>query len=137
MIFKTQVFTCQQCEYSSSGSYLSVNEVIIPQNWGAIPFFGASPLKRYCQPILPNDDRIHRHILPRTTVFPQSGRCESYNTHVEIPIFCFRTTISTKREMNWGRKLLACSGTKLYHHGVDAFMDLHSNFCIFFLSFSL
>ena len=32
-----RVFTCQQCEYSSSGSDVSVNAVIIPQNWGAIP----------------------------------------------------------------------------------------------------
>ena len=65
-----RVFTCQQCEYSSSGSDVSVNAVIIPQNWGAIPFFGASPLRRYCPPIPRNDDRIHRYILPRTTVFP-------------------------------------------------------------------
>ena len=66
-----RVFTCQQCEYSSSGSDVSVNAVIIPQNLGAIPFFGASPPRRYCPPILRNDDRIHRYILPRTTVFPQ------------------------------------------------------------------
>ena len=37
-----RVFTCQQCEYSSSGSDVSVNAVI-----------------------------IHQYILPRTTVFPQ------------------------------------------------------------------
>ena len=66
-----QVFTCQQCEYSSSGSDVWVNAVIIPQNWGTIPFFGASPLRRYCPPILRNDDRIYPYILPRTTVFPQ------------------------------------------------------------------
>ena len=69
-----RVFTCQQCEYSSSGSDVSVNAVIIPWNWGAIPFFGASPLRRYCPPIPRNDDRIHRYILPRTTVFPQFSR---------------------------------------------------------------
>jgi hypothetical protein len=49
-----------------------VNAVIIPQNWEAIPFFGASPLRRYCPPIPRNDDRIHRYILLRTIVFPQS-----------------------------------------------------------------
>ena len=69
------VFTCQQCEYSSSGSDVLVNAVIITQNWGAIPFFGASPLRRNCPPILRNDDRIHRYILPRTTVFPQYSTC--------------------------------------------------------------
>ena len=42
MIFKTRVFTCQQCEYSSSGSDISVNAVI-----------------------------IHRYVHPKTTVFPQ------------------------------------------------------------------
>ena len=57
-----RVFTCQQCEYSSSGSDVSVNAVIIPQNWGAIPSSGLRPR---------NDDRIHRYILPRTTAFPQ------------------------------------------------------------------
>ena len=40
-----RVFTCQQCEYSSSGSDVSVNAVI-----------------------------IHRYILPRTTVFPHCNR---------------------------------------------------------------
>ena len=31
-----------------------------------------SPLRRYCPPIPRNDDRIHRYILPRATVFPHS-----------------------------------------------------------------
>ena len=46
-------------EYGSSGEDVSVNAVINPKNWGAIPFFGASPLRRYCPPILWIDDRIH------------------------------------------------------------------------------
>jgi hypothetical protein len=82
-----RVFTCQQCEYCSSGSDVSVNAVIIPQNWGAIPFFGALPLRRYCPPILRNDDRIHRYILPRTTVFPQS-------VVMHLPTFLFVSLIT-------------------------------------------
>ena len=59
---KTRVFTCQQCEYSSSGSDVSVNAVIIPKNWWAIPSEGRSPEEGYCSPILRNDDRIHQYI---------------------------------------------------------------------------
>ena len=55
---KTRVFTCQQYEYSSSGSDVSVNVVIIPHN---------CPLEG----IVPNLDHIHWYILPRITAFPQ------------------------------------------------------------------
>jgi hypothetical protein len=70
-----------------------VNAIIIPQNWGAIPFLGASPLRRYCPPIPRNDDRIHRYILPRTTVFPQYAssssnkeKCYCYIMYIECLI---------------------------------------------------
>ena len=48
-------------EYGSSGEDVSVNAVIIPKNWWAIPFEGQSPKEGYCSPILA--------IWPRTTVF--------------------------------------------------------------------
>ena len=56
-------------ECGSSGEDVSVNAVIIPRNWWAIPSEGRSPEEGYCSPILRNDDRIHRYIWPRTTVF--------------------------------------------------------------------
>ena len=80
-----------------------VNAVIIPQNWGAIPFFGASPLRRYCPPILWNDDRIHQYILPRTTVFPQSGSTEFLKTS---NLTLKRKQFFTPREGNPGNVLL-------------------------------
>ena len=46
-------------EYGSSGEDVSVNAVIIPKNWWAIPSEGQSPEEGYCSPILRNDDRIH------------------------------------------------------------------------------
>ena len=49
-------------EYGSSGEDVSVNAVIIPKNWWAIPSEGRSPEEGYCSPILRNDDRIHRYI---------------------------------------------------------------------------
>ena len=45
-------------EYGSSGEDVSVNAVIIPRNWWAIPSEGQSPEEGYCSPILRKDVRI-------------------------------------------------------------------------------
>ena len=39
-------------KYGSSGEDVSVNAVIIPNNWWAIPSEGRSPEEGYCSPIL-------------------------------------------------------------------------------------
>ena len=83
---------------------MSVNTVIIPQNWGAIPFFGASPLRRYCPPILWNDDRIHQYILPRTTVFPQYVALTALLYKIRIPTSTSSFNLIYLFQMNFNKK---------------------------------
>ena len=75
-----------------------------PSSKIAIPFFGASPLRRYCPPILQNDDRIHRYILPRTTVFPQYVALTALLYKIRIPTSTSSFNLIYLFQMNFNKK---------------------------------